>query len=169
MNKLKYKVAKLLLKYGFLLLLITTAVLGYHFYILQKYKWDTDANCYSDNVMIEIIVGGLFTAIPLLSSLYINKILREIVFYEDIKRFIDVVKKNRTILGAKRTQELIIEFSNTVSDDIKRVSALHILNKQMRNQSDTEQAHCGVCGVTLLIDNKRCDKCKLNCRAWKDL
>jgi hypothetical protein len=129
-------------------------------------KWGENASLYKDNVLIELIVGGGLSLIPLFIGIYIGKRSKEIHFNSQIEKLLDLLKENR--INGSITEETCRKIVIKVSDFLgKEILAEDWYNNVYTKTNDKNIETCGVCGLNANVTSNRCDNCKLHCFHWQ--
>ncbi|MGB7202501.1 MAG: hypothetical protein WBD16_09560 [Pyrinomonadaceae bacterium] len=152
-------------------LIVFVIATGYLMFDLNGYaRGGWQANYYFDNVLIEVVVGGLFMVVPIFVGVHLGKKLKEYAFYANIKRVIDKIRilRQEGSLAPKKAKELVIEISDSMGQEVldaSWASGLSILPP-----TPEYIRTCNVCGEDGHLDDTKtkCRDCKLSCFLWDD-
>jgi hypothetical protein len=145
------------------LVLFIFLVLGINYFYEN---WGENASLYKDNVLIELIVGGGLSLIPLFIGIYVGKKENEIRFYSRIEKFLNTMKRNRikNNINEKTCREIVIQVSGLFG---KEILAEEWQKKVITETHSKDTEDCGVCGLSAETAAGHCINCKLNCFHWK--
>ncbi|MBP8115330.1 MAG: hypothetical protein KAY50_08235 [Chitinophagaceae bacterium] len=173
MNKIYAFFLRNLTLFGILISLVVCSLCGWYFYK----HWYEDANCYSDNIKIEIFCGIIIASIPTIVGYYFGKKFSNDILLLNIRGLLKKIQKRRmrgdfttdTEKASDTARGLVIDISNELAREMSSNNLLNKISEKVMMRA-TSKDPCNVCGKKFdfsIIDKKpKCDHCKLNSLAW---
>lgn len=137
-----------------------------------KSHWNDEANCYSDNVIIEILSGVILSSIPLIIGYYVGQRFSNDVLLLNMRAMLKKISEKRKSGDFKDdyvARNLVIDISSELGREITNNDILSKISEKatIKAQSNTP---CKICNLKydfdIVNEKPKCRHCKLYSLAW---